>query len=625
MRISFSEHNYNHNLPVYGRKIVTSSTALGILREQLAKNIGIERIKGFLIRFGWELGVNDAKEIMQTNQSIDYLIKNGPILHGENGHFLGTEYEGYAELDEDQNLISTQGSGIWIDSYEALEHIKQLGLSAAPVCHTLVGYSSGFMSTVCGKPVIVKEVSCIGKGDKECRWIVRTQKEWEDEGGDEWDIFNETPIVKELEYTYEQLLEQKNLITRLADFQKRLTEEIASGGDLQSIANTVEKIVHLPTMIDDIDFRTISYSGVSSEVFKELTADIQHFYIDEHVSTLSRREKQQLPFRNKTIKTTIQERLIAPILVQKEVIGYCAFIYDGVKKSKSEEDYLFLERFANAASLILLNEKTRFESFERMKGNFLEQLLDGHLPENEILSRGKYTGLDLGRPYVIAVMDHKKSQISFEEEFRLHEQILEATFRFFSKKNQNILAGQRENTIVLLISTETMTTSMIYNSIKEFHLDLQKNYPKMEFKLGISSAGDEIKEIQDYYEEAVMALRLNKKMNLVFFDSLGIMGVMINSKNKDKIYKLAKKALGPLYDFKDPKNLELLKTLYYFLLNGGNLKLTTHDLSLSMSGLRHRLEKIEILVEKDLRDPNQNHQLLTIVKSLIALGELEIE
>ena len=49
------------------------------------------------------------------------------------------------------------------------------------------------------------------------------------------------------------------------------------------------------------------------------------------------------------------------------------------------------------------------------------------------------------------------------------------------------------------------------------------------------------------------------------------------------------------------------------------------DLALSMSGLRHRIKRIESLLEKNLRDPNEMHQLLLIIKSLIALGELDIE
>ena len=120
-----------------------------------------------------------------------------------------------------------------------------------------------------------------------------------------------------------------------------------------------------------------------------------------------------MPFRKKTIKTSIQERLITPILVQKEVLGYCSFIYDEMKNDKPEEDYLFLDRFANAASLILLNEKTKFESFERMKGNFLEQILGAQLP-NEIINRGKYAGLDLEQTYHIMVMEYKKNVSKFD-------------------------------------------------------------------------------------------------------------------------------------------------------------------------------------------------------------------
>ena len=48
------------------------------------------------------------------------------------------------------------------------------------------------------------------------------------------------------------------------------------------------------------------------------------------------------------------------------------------------------------------------------------------------------------------------------------------------------------------------------------------------------------------------------------------------------------------------------------------------DLALSMSGLRHRIKKIESLLEKDLRDPDEIYQLFLIIQSLIAIGELNI-
>ena len=108
-----------------------------------------------------------------------------------------------------------------------------------------------------------------------------------------------------------------------------------------------------------------------------------------------------------------------------------------MKNDKPEEDFLLLDRLANAVSLILLNEKTKFESFERMKGNFLEQILQTQLPANEIIKRGKYASLDLEQPYYVVVMEYKKTEISslsIEDEFYLQEQILESIFQYFNEE-----------------------------------------------------------------------------------------------------------------------------------------------------------------------------------------------
>lgn len=179
MEIHIIDKGYDCDLEVNDRNMITSSTALGILRHQLARNIGVERIKGFLIGFGWEMGVNDAKQALKTDTSLEKLIEQGPIVHMKNGHIKGFTHEFTAEFDEDHDIISLLGKGTWIDSYEAVEHIKRLGISDTQVCHTLIGYSSGFMSTICKQPVLSQEITCVGKGDSECSWITRTQKEWE--------------------------------------------------------------------------------------------------------------------------------------------------------------------------------------------------------------------------------------------------------------------------------------------------------------------------------------------------------------------------------------------------------------------------------------------------------------
>ena len=72
--------------------------------------------------------------------------------------------------------LSLYSRGTWIDSYEAKEHIKKIGISHTQVCHTLIGYTSGFMSTISKQPVLAKEVTCVGKGDSACRWLTKPER-----------------------------------------------------------------------------------------------------------------------------------------------------------------------------------------------------------------------------------------------------------------------------------------------------------------------------------------------------------------------------------------------------------------------------------------------------------------
>nr|WP_281242709.1 XylR N-terminal domain-containing protein [Salinibacillus kushneri] len=63
--------------------MVTPSSSLRILREQLVKNIGIERISDFLFQFGWEMVVREAKKTINlkfpTPLGISSTYKNSSI------------------------------------------------------------------------------------------------------------------------------------------------------------------------------------------------------------------------------------------------------------------------------------------------------------------------------------------------------------------------------------------------------------------------------------------------------------------------------------------------------------------------------------------------------------------
>ena len=600
------------------RKILTSLSTFGIIREQLIKHIGEKRVSDFLFHWGWEMGVNDAKKAMAFSHSYDELIKYGPILHIESGHITGATHKCTVVFDEQNRLKSVYGRGEWYESYEAVEHVRRHGLSQTPVCHTLTGYASGYMSTIFGETILAKEYKCIGKGDPVCTWIVRTKREWEERG--EQLEHNQPTIIQELRYTYDQLLEQKNVIALLAKFQKKVMEEVSKGSKLQKIADLFYNTIHIPVVIQSLAMQDVIFSGISKEQYKELNEDLKNHSIEQPTVSLW---TSITPLKKQIIKTPRQQCIVVPIRVQNKVLGTCTFIFPS-DRIISKESYLFLDSFANAVSLVLLNEKTKFETMERVKGHLLEQLIfNTDISIREVISSGIMIGVDLRKPYYIVVFRFKNpSSQSIETEFFTINYLYELIIQFFAKKKYNILLTQHDSSFILLLPNYEVQPDAIKKIMDELNRFILETNLNLDYKIGVSHLGDKIEEASVHYREACIAADMATKKQIVFSEELGIFGILINSQNTANIRTIAKKKLGPLYHTEDEKSLELLKTLYVFLLNGGNLRKTKNDLSLSMSGLRHRLTKIESLLETDLRNPMEAHELLLIIKSIITIEKL---
>lgn len=589
MRQEIDERIYNPQFKKPNHKIVLPSSAFGLLREELVRNIGIQRLKGFLMRFGWEMGVADGRKALEANLPLKTLCIQGPIFHTTNGHIRGAEYTGYIELDKENRVLTLYGEGVWLDSFEAMEHLNRLGLSDTPVCYTLTGYASGYTSTVSKQEVLVKEVECIAKGDKACRWILKSLRNWGKEGDEEWQYYHQKPIVKELEDTYEQLLEKSNFILKLSTLQRKLTEEISKECSLQTIADLVFRETGIPILIEDTDKQLLAVSGVSPQ-------------------EISKRHK----------------RLRKPIILQNQVCGYCSFIYEPGWAHDKENDATLLDRITNAASLLFLNEKIRTESVMRIQGHFLDQLLNGHYKSGqEIIQRGKYVGLNLRLPFQLAILQSKTPvTLTMEDQFQLNEQIFEFVHQYFLKTKKRVLTGQWAGHIILLLTKEK-DGERIEDFLRDFYKEIAAKFPRCRFKIGLSTEGEDIENLRAHYEEALVAVRMFSSQNIVSFQSLGIVGALINSSNVGTIKRMAEQELGDLIVAEDQKKRELVKTLYFYLRNGGNLRETMEDLAISMSGLKYRLQKLEEILGKDLRKPSDTYQLFLIIESLLAIGELE--
>ena len=152
------------------RVLLLDAVALGLLRRELIQTLGVTAARILFSRFGYAHGWRVAETLRQGFpwDSQDEWRIAGARLHTLQGLVRAEVTRTWAAGAE----------GIWHDSYEAEQHLLHLGQADEPVCWTLTGFATGYMSCVYGKEIIAIEERCRGKGDAVCRAIVRSKEEW---------------------------------------------------------------------------------------------------------------------------------------------------------------------------------------------------------------------------------------------------------------------------------------------------------------------------------------------------------------------------------------------------------------------------------------------------------------
>ena len=161
------------------RVVILSAAAMGLMRKELVDTLGQEAARRVLLRFGFADGYHDAVNLRARSNWSSPLdgLHSGAMLHTLEGIVRADVRR--AEYDEESGRFEEEV--IWHDSYEAEQHVHHYGTSSSPVCWSLVGYSSGFISACLGKEIYFRETACAGQGERHCSAIGRDASSWGEE------------------------------------------------------------------------------------------------------------------------------------------------------------------------------------------------------------------------------------------------------------------------------------------------------------------------------------------------------------------------------------------------------------------------------------------------------------
>jgi len=158
------------------RVVILSAAAMGLMRKELVDTIGLEAARRVLLRFGFADGYHDAVNLRARSTWTNPIdgLRAGATLHT----LEGIVRVDLRRVDYDESTGRFEEEVAWHDSYEAEQHLHHYGKSADPVCWSLAGYHSGFVTACLGREVYFREVACAGQGDRSCSAVGRDAASW---------------------------------------------------------------------------------------------------------------------------------------------------------------------------------------------------------------------------------------------------------------------------------------------------------------------------------------------------------------------------------------------------------------------------------------------------------------
>jgi DNA-binding NtrC family response regulator len=253
------------------RALLIDAVAMGLLRKYLVENFGLTAARTVLTQFGFAHGWRMA-EAMQAEfkwDSDDDWRRAGTQSHALEGLF-------HVEPGS-RGALSKEGLVLGA-SYEAEQHQLHFGRTEVPVCWTICGLTSGYLSRSTGSEVYVLEDRCVGMGHSACHLFGRTREEWGDERAEELRFFEPIRLKACLDVSLHRVTESLKAAERkLRDRRRalvRVAPDVAEPLGLVGKSSSMRQLIDLARRVAQVD-STVLITGESGSG-KERIARLVH-------------------------------------------------------------------------------------------------------------------------------------------------------------------------------------------------------------------------------------------------------------------------------------------------------------------------------------------------------------
>ena len=293
-------------------------------------------------------------------------------------------------------------------------------------------------------------------------------------------------------------------------------------------------------------------------------------------------------------------RFVAPIVVGRLARGYVSII--APSGDLDSLDSLVLEQGAAACGLEMSKAKAVNEATKRLRGDFIDAVLAGAIPQQEIKRWAQRIGHDIAATHATVIFAWP--DIPNQPSMRRLETIVNGELSI-GRISALIRTSDTEiaNFVALGSDGSLKAARAIAQSVKN---QVAKEFPKIKLLCGIGRAAQNVSEWRISYREAGQALGTARRVGdgePMYFGDLSVHRLLFQLEDHPELAAFCNETLGALIEYDNQHNSSLLQTLSAYFTHHGNLSQTAEALFIHRNTLQYRMDRIAEISGFDLDNP----------------------
>ncbi len=396
----------------------------------------------------------------------------------------------------------------------------------------------------------------------------------------------------------------------------RLTLIILQNEGLPQVAKVLSDLIKTPVRILDTYFNLLTYSGLD-----EASPYIDSAKIELEYQALKKKKLLSCTMKPAIFLANTQpgvvNQFLQPLMVGDDIYGYISVLID--KNTLSDMDMIAISSAATISTLEILKEKAIWETEERIKGDFIDDLLENNIKTEKILHRrASYLGFDLAKNFLVFTLSIDTLNdiiLNHSEEYlqEIKQQLFNLVRFFLQSYQKQTLLKYKSNKLIILLQVNIVTKKMEILKMVESLRALIKSEMHFTVSIGIGKIYKRLLDGIHSFQEAEYALsianRLQKEDCILFYEDLGAYNLFANNVNEMELYNYYMQTVAPMIDYDINHKSELVTTFEAFLECNSNIKETSQQIFVHRHTLKYRLHRIHEITGFDPENSQHQFQL----------------